>query len=494
MDAVVRSEQLEESQLTFAKLALRQLKDISVALALLSSSCQETVRQLQKKARPAVFRTGVSSLPDELLVHIFNLAARRTDGLILRRAEIRISRVCSRFRQIALTTPALWCYLDNGSMPRSMLDVYLARSKNAGLNIRLQTSALGMDFHDFMEALLPHGHRWQRFEFYARVEDDDEMEAVNTALRERHQNLYLPSLIGFSIGFSSEDESRNIVDIPTDFYASWRMPNLRFLSAFNIIHPLWSPSKVAMSSITAFEFTHFRSDGDHDMRVLLVRLLQALSGLKHLSLDFTVWGMYSRAPSSAQLPKCILPNLESFDLRVNDGEELLRSLMPALNLPNVRSIALTIDAPSFTKPDIDSWMTLVFPAIFTYNSLTSFKVASLRPAKHLVYLSQLLNILPNLQHLTLEGVGFWSESNDGAQAVLRTLRLRRFCGFDLRDFERFKTTLQRRDSWDRFERLEVVNCLHLDKERLEQLFNGKEVLWLPETTYVIHIGMLFAMY
>ncbi|KAG9044009.1 hypothetical protein FS837_008880 [Tulasnella sp. UAMH 9824] len=93
-------------------------------------------------------------LPDELLQHIFRLAAR---SRIWVRAPLVLSHVNSDFRSIVLNTPSLWTYIDE-SLSLQMRDLYIARSKDLPLDVltrldRREQESSGSDgeWIDFLE-------------------------------------------------------------------------------------------------------------------------------------------------------------------------------------------------------------------------------------------------------------------------------------------------------------------------------------------------------
>ncbi|KAK7471283.1 hypothetical protein VKT23_002691 [Stygiomarasmius scandens] len=113
----------------------------------------------------------VRKLPDELLALIFE----RCSFDLFEKKEPSVMHVCSRWRNIALSFPALWSYIILNADPMmyhqipslKALELHLERSKTCSLTIQV-TMGQGIFNHSLqlLNILAFHSHRWKRFSLY----------------------------------------------------------------------------------------------------------------------------------------------------------------------------------------------------------------------------------------------------------------------------------------------------------------------------------------
>ncbi|KAG8930840.1 hypothetical protein FRC02_003613 [Tulasnella sp. 418] len=75
---------------------------------------------------------------------------------------------CSRWYQLALSTPNLWSYLESSSS-LELIRVLLERSKRAPLHISFLAEVESQHERQFMDLVLPHLYRWQSFTAASKV-------------------------------------------------------------------------------------------------------------------------------------------------------------------------------------------------------------------------------------------------------------------------------------------------------------------------------------
>ncbi|KAF8889127.1 hypothetical protein BD779DRAFT_1522106 [Infundibulicybe gibba] len=127
-------------------------------------------------------------LPPEVLGEIF-IAYLGVGGMF---APILLSHLCSRWRIIVLDTPRLWSKLNvtitssNVSRMRSALEVYLARSGQALLDITIQHQ------HYLSNLLAPQAHRWEHINL--NIPPDLHLELI-PLLKDRLQSLKSITLV-----------------------------------------------------------------------------------------------------------------------------------------------------------------------------------------------------------------------------------------------------------------------------------------------------------
>lgn len=92
---------------------LCRLKRSKYLLQSLCSALQEDIASLEVVVIPASRALGVASLPPETLQVIFHHAAESTDNQERHRTAMILAQVSRRFRQVAVSTPALWNYSES---------------------------------------------------------------------------------------------------------------------------------------------------------------------------------------------------------------------------------------------------------------------------------------------------------------------------------------------------------------------------------------------
>ena len=115
----------------------------------------------------------IDRLPNEILSLIFefgyfNCEVEKEPDTLFRSL---VSQVSQRFRQLGLHTPSLWSVIhlspSNISRELSQLPIYLERSKEYPLDIRLRAFWNTSSSESVMEELHPHSMRWQRLSIVA---------------------------------------------------------------------------------------------------------------------------------------------------------------------------------------------------------------------------------------------------------------------------------------------------------------------------------------
>ncbi len=119
------------------------------------SKCMESIRLVaEQRLKTAQLRTGLASLPNEILTSVLCLASqcegRLHDSLVHRThhrgagitkctflSATRLSHVCDRFRRVLLLTPEIWSGISD-DMSLEMIEICLIRSGSTmPLNVSL---------------------------------------------------------------------------------------------------------------------------------------------------------------------------------------------------------------------------------------------------------------------------------------------------------------------------------------------------------------------
>ncbi len=198
---------------------------------------------------------GVASLPSEILALVFAMAifgVPDTESEPPRAfAAVRLSHVCSQFRDTILSTPLLWSEVrTTAEHPElELAQACVARSKESPLDVHLNMySNLDGDTKeksicicdDVLFIVLPHAHRWRSL--HVTFNDYRDFNGSSGAL-ESAKNVSAPNLEKI-VEIRLDDESS--IDRRMEFYSSWNMPMLRKLVLLECL-PLSLPDLTAIT-------------------------------------------------------------------------------------------------------------------------------------------------------------------------------------------------------------------------------------------------------
>ncbi|KLO06804.1 hypothetical protein SCHPADRAFT_910046 [Schizopora paradoxa] len=325
---------------------------------------------------------SIQSFPNELLSKIFIEAAaedpeisclsrqlvpkKHDSGFIFVRSarwlrsttNIALSHVSHTFRIIAIDTPELWANVSN-LQRKEELEVYLRRSKQAGLGIHLLIDDPKFKFkdhdanlrgvavpQDFMNAIIPHAHRWVGFEFKTGKWINFFMQSVPKDMSAICKGLELPRLRSLSLSYPSPryfgaeglgltelDQSEMGLTKDFRFYETWNTPNLKHLSTTWHI-PKATPSTRSLQSISINlgSTTYYHVWDDRPLMTLLPLFVQ----LRRLSLRVgeTAWDKVCETR-----PRLELPSLDVFVLHTQTMD-YFRTELQCLIMPNVKSMQI----------------------------------------------------------------------------------------------------------------------------------------------------------
>lgn len=197
---------------TLAREKVRHLEAFPQLLKKLAS----TFDRIHLNLRTCVPRLSLGGIPDEVILSILELACT---GCV---SVVNVSRVCRRFRHIALSSSRLWagCPLTT-HMPPHIIDMITSRNVSNGLTIKLWWGDLA---EDVLTKLFEYSARWKVVEY---------------SLSERTSNLLLTQ-------FPNPDVSGLVklvytVSLPYRgpiIYHDWSLPSLRILRDNASIPPL----------------------------------------------------------------------------------------------------------------------------------------------------------------------------------------------------------------------------------------------------------------
>lgn len=118
-----------------------------------------TFDSVHMNLRACVPRLSLSGTPEEVILSVFHLAC--TDF----QSAVDISRVCMRFRLIALSSSRLWvaCPLTL-DMPSQIIDMIASRSGSHGLTVRFEAVHSMKTKADALSNLFGYRSKWNAFE------------------------------------------------------------------------------------------------------------------------------------------------------------------------------------------------------------------------------------------------------------------------------------------------------------------------------------------
>ncbi|KAI6102494.1 hypothetical protein EDD16DRAFT_1645921 [Pisolithus croceorrhizus] len=163
------------------------------------------IKELIKKRDPAIHR-----LPVELLVRIFGFAMANylwSTSMIYQR-RMKLAGVSRFWRDVILTTPALWCdiYLATSPREESMLISQLRRSQGAPLDITIAAKTDYSSFYKSLPYLRQTTNRWRSL----CIRNDSYRSNVPAIIPELFK-LDFPSLVDLSIDVQRDLEYQNIL-------------------------------------------------------------------------------------------------------------------------------------------------------------------------------------------------------------------------------------------------------------------------------------------
>lgn len=316
---------------------------------------------------------AINWIPEELLLHVFKFVIESRDewidnsnGLHYTKQLRRIGGVCSRFRQIVISTPSLWTALSN-KMCREEVNVFLERSKDLLLTITVhQNEVVSKNSLLFLRNVTRHCRRWRSLSVLS--DPGAYRDAVQSACEEL-KNLILPELIEFK--YERPSEYGYVQDFHHDvewdgegfsgpnyfhFYTTWDAPKLRKLTGKSIIFKaVTSTSTSSTNCITtcSMRFCDRGWQRPLDPLANLWSFLETQLRLEHLNIqaDFPLYCRNSDRTQNVRLPslKTLTVRARRFlchrSLSLASVRTVL-SIMKTLELPSIRRMTLKCPIPN----------------------------------------------------------------------------------------------------------------------------------------------------
>lgn len=412
------------------------------------------------------------ALPDELLQvivdHLYNSGGTW---------YINFSHVCRKFRDVALGLSTMWTSIHSG-MSAKIVELYLIRSKEAGLSIRLVNFPYRDDaitkLDKFVSLIAPTSHRWTSFEFDPyHIPFWREFFEVLFKYLENKDVVRLESLAicvpqAYSWLIADSDVPKNILH----FYSTWTAPRLKSLQVASTV-PLPQFGANLISCDLRF---HNTIGFIHEW--LLVDLHAFLSSchmLQELKMQVEVL-----APSPSPLSELHLDSLVSFktNLLSNGVSLAFQQLMACLHMPNIQQLLVKI------KPDERCDAALINSLFKSPNDFRALRVLCLSVYGEVPVvfpLQQLLNQFQALQYLTLKVTHAEFTPTLGGVRVppLRFLSLSNCRGMSTGLFKDIIVALRGPEAKSSLENLRIHKCRQITRNDVEAVIPGGTITSIP---------------
>ncbi len=277
--------------LSQARETMLRLTSLSTTLGGLASIIASKAMIAQKNFNAVTNMRGLVSIPNEVLVRIFECTVNGDANLSKParcKAAVTLSHVCQYFRDTALSCPQIWSNIGQSAEAMASL---LSRSKDARLDVEL-TVGFGSDAHphelNFEQLLLgtlPHSERWGSLEIQfvsmSRYSWDKrkvkETPLFGSNIRQAFRSLNAPSME--SLHVKNDDDSGREVLKNYNIFAHWNTPNLRRVTAVYYF-PCSLPG---LANVTSLNLTLRVNQAD------LLKNLSTMIALEDLTLKLDMW-------------------------------------------------------------------------------------------------------------------------------------------------------------------------------------------------------------
>ncbi|TDL20816.1 hypothetical protein BD410DRAFT_804719 [Rickenella mellea] len=374
---------------------------------------------MQRQCRRLAFQEGIKRLPDEILVYIFEFGHRSTN---YNDFALTVSRVCRRFRGVALTTPRLWTRLHVDPNCPDDFSRLEERFKDHGVDIWMSNKEEyeGPRFDEFANIL----KRYIPGACHLRI--DGGLDVIDALDGDKPVLRRLKSIVHYNKANTYEDMNHTK----------------------NGICPICLSSKASTSSGVNQDFEN----------QWLMDSLLTMPCLRVLSLAFQSFNAAERACSPV-----VLPELREFNISIKYSTPLffLIQILEALTLPKLSVLKITLDQIS-----IDPW---------SPRQYVDMILAALLICKHFADTLHLRTScsFTGLLHHIIRSVpcGRWPP--------LKTLCIKHSRVLSEPQVEMLVNKFRFDDNWDTLESFQLISCGGLSEEFLlvMQAETGGKLQW-----------------
>lgn len=449
------------------------MRSVTDALQSLFEASQRELEIAQHRAQvmPEILAQGIASLPNELLARILEVVTEITDVNERVAEAVALSHVSKRFRNVALTLPALWNVVSTNDAI-NVNTMCLSRTTAPGLNIRLEMEEedqfgeeQSAPILEWFPAVLEHASHWSTFSYDSTGILND-INVLNW-LRDSCADLRLPSLHSLHIKRSNASPIESV----SHFYSSWTMPMLLELIAANFIPCAMNYATLSICKIS------LSFDQQWDLRTLL-QFLSSLTSLKELWLDLA-GEPFSNMDGIVSFPLVYTAPIEKLTVSLFGVDPWFTShLLRRLLRPSLSTLIMQLTSSSYGQvPRANTDLSSTLGACLHEVSAVNVRSLELIASRFAVYggsngtiLSLLFDKFPSLKHLAVKIHAaedrdllrpYLTPRRRSTGPVIPGLHSLRFedCssinGIAVSDLLRM---MKRNKEWRKFAKLEVIRC------------------------------------
>ncbi|KAL5529869.1 hypothetical protein ACEPAF_6126 [Sanghuangporus sanghuang] len=296
---------------------LKKYENMLSLFRALTASLEHKATSLKEQIDSAVRYCGIRKLPNELLFIVMDYVVSEFRDIFT------LTRICSRFRSLAISAPKLWanCRLQLFSPAR---EVSLIADMSRGLPL----SAALMSSFTYESDLLA----LERIFYYRHLLGTLDIVIVDTDVERELMKRIQPVLLNLTLTHTGW-----CPEVPTSqFYETWEMPELRYSDTSFI------PPKVLAKTITSFKFEiEWSVDYLSDFNLLL-EFLASCPSLENLEVAFNhlLDHVYPETGDAVAMR-----NLKSLTLRVKSPKYFswLTRFLERLVIDNVTDLSLRLN-------------------------------------------------------------------------------------------------------------------------------------------------------
>lgn len=484
-------------------------------------------------------RTDLLSLPDDVLIHIFEdyrLAAKQCKSSAkhsftdkVEDAAETLSLVCQSFRRVVLSMPRLWQEVTLERDPR----LYFERSGGVGyiIDIDLRTD-LKPGWHSMpsymsfsnrrcsraiqtLRAAIPHLERCKAI--FIRATNEFDLDAVLEYLERAYSGKILTSLkilhldYGRDISTDGHDYVLESVLDPNGYrktcFCSWNMPALQTVNAINVIPLLAAPS------VTSFRLDLMDDRNKPDYRGItwglqtLTITMASFINLRELTIKLRhIKRFHGQDMQPIELIQVHKLCIEVTDVYLSAIEKVLNRI----STPNAVTLELSLATGSYNQRSGSPFAKLqaFFPKDACYwPRLESLDLTILIPDIYMrptwaentwetntvqdEWVLNALTNLPPIRELTLTAFcgprRNWTRSIIGFREYGRStpppLKILRFTGVSL-PFETFLPSIQDIVCSPGFEAFHIVGCPYVNVKDVQRIMDPEKIVFEPFESFV----------
>lgn len=348
------------------------MKSIVSAMATVSCSLEKAIEYVSNQSWGVVNAVGFSTLPDDVLAHIFELC-KKSYGIENSRSSIdlsnRLTSVCGRFRRVALHLPCLWEDVCNTFLGKKYWFLELKRRcLNPVVFLPYYFEGADNDKADFLQSLHP-PDQWGGLHFICEESEDDDahrfFELVSSLSGGDFTRLEKLSL---RIGWENEEwETRqredepttNLLDSDAALISTWKLPSLAELTLMNLI-----PSYINCPNLQScnIELLRYIDVFEWDLDALK-GFFRSICLVESLSFTFKCAGSPIDYDDSGSNPVEFLRLMSlTMEVGLQTEPKFLRDVMIAIDVPVLSKLTLSLnpDEQDEDDPGFRDWLDAIF--------------------------------------------------------------------------------------------------------------------------------------